>query len=101
MVIYVVLTNVTYVLSLYSAELFFPLYLKSRLFDICPSLLKYENVCLFVCLFVHIFLGLIKTDVDAIWQKVAFYSWEVSKHFLISAELLPLFYISLIFLCKF
>ena len=36
---------------------------------------NYENVCLFV----HLFLGYFEMDLDAIWRKVYFCSWEVSK----------------------
>ena len=63
-------------------------------------------VCLFVCLSVHVFLGHFKTDWNSLWHKVAFYSWEWSKAILVFkiwffTELLPLFYISLRFLCNF
>ena len=70
-------------------------------------LYKYEMfVCLFVCLFVHVFLGHFETDWDTLWHKVAFRPRMSSKTIkfqkkLFFAELLPFFYISLRFLCKF
>ena len=63
-------------------------------------------LCLSVCLFVHIFLGHFETDSDTLWHKVSFrprmssktIKFQKKKFF---AELLPFFYISLRFLCKF
>ena len=40
---------------------------------------KYVNVYLSVCLFVHLFIGHFESDLDALWHKVAFYPWKVSK----------------------
>ena len=69
-------------------------------------LYKYENVCLFVCLFAHVFLGHFETDWETLWHKVSFCFRKCSKTIkfqkkLFFAELLPFFYISLRFLCKF
>ena len=71
-------------------------------------LYKYENVCLFICLSVHVFLGHFETDRDSLWHKLFFSCfWECSKTIIyiflnsIFKELLPFFYISLRFLCKF
>ena len=69
-------------------------------------LYKYENVCLFVCLSVHVFLDHSETDSETLWHKLASCSLECSKtilflKMLLFKELLPFFYISLIFLCKF
>ena len=64
------------------------------------------SVCLSVCLSVHVFLGHFETDRETLWHKLAFCSWECSKtiifvKILFFKELLPFFYISLRFLCKF
>ena len=62
---------------------------------------KHENVCLFVC---SCFLGHFEPDWETIWHKAAFCFLECPKIFLkcvfFCKELLHLFYISLIFLCK-
>ena len=64
------------------------------------------SVCLFVCLSVHVFLGHFVTDWETVWHKVALCFGKCSKTIkflkkLFFAELLPFFYISLRFLCKF
>ena len=66
----------------------------------------YINMKMSVCLFVRIFLGHLESDWDTLWQKVGFRPRKGSKTIkfqkkLFSAELLPFFYISLRFLCKF
>ena len=43
--------------------------------DICT----YINTKMFVCLFVHVFLGHFETDWGTLWYKVAFYSGKGSK----------------------
>ena len=58
------------------------------------------------CLFAHGFLGHFETDWDTLWHTVSFWPWAGSKTItfqktLFFAELLPFFYISLRFLCKF
>ena len=65
-------------------------------------LYKYENVCLSV----RVFLGHLESDSDTLWQKVCFRPRKGPKTIkfqkkLFFAELLPFFYISLRFLCKF
>ena len=37
------------------------------------------SVCLFVCLFLRVYLGHFETNRDTLWQKIAFYPWEGSK----------------------
>ena len=64
------------------------------------------SVCVCVCLFVRVFLAHLKSDWDTLWHKVSFRPRMSSKTIkfqkkLFSAELLPFFYISLRFLCKF
>ena len=66
-------------------------------------LYKYENVCLCVCLCFPFFL---ESDWDTLWHKCILWCRNGSKTIkkikkLFSAELLPFFYISLRFLCKF
>ena len=68
-------------------------------------LYKYENVCVFVCLSVHVLLGHFETDWETLWHKLAFCSWECSKTIIFLKmwflkDCLPFFYISLRFLCK-
>ena len=63
-------------------------------------------VCLFVCLSVHVFLGHFETDWETLWHEVSIRPRKETKTIkfqkkLIFAELLPFFYISLRFLCKF
>ena len=87
------------------------LYSNSRyIFGFCfPGnlyLYKYENVCLSVCLFVHVFLGHFETDWETPWHEVSIWTRKETKTIkfqkeLFFAELLPFFYISLRFLCKF
>ena len=69
-------------------------------------LYKYENVCLSVCVFLRVFLCHLKSDWETFWHKAAFRPRMSSKTIkfqkqLFFAELLPFFYISLRFLCKF
>ena len=74
-------------------------------------LYKYENVCLSVSVCVCVcvctlFFGHLETDWDTLWHTVSFWPWAGSKTItfqktLFFAELLPFFYISLRFLCKF
>ena len=64
------------------------------------------SVCFFVFLSVHVFLGHFETDLETLWHKLAFCSWVCSKIIIFSKmlflkELLPFFYISSRFLCKF
>ena len=64
------------------------------------------SICLFVCLFIHVFLGHFETDWDTLLHKVSFRHRMSCKTIkfqkkLFFAELLPFFYISLRFLCKF
>ena len=62
------------------------------------------SICLFVFLFVRIFLGHLETDWDTLWYKVAFCSGKGSEKIFLKnffKELLLFFYISLRFLCKF
>ena len=61
---------------------------------------------MYVCLFAHVFLGHLESDWDTLWYKVAFRPRMGSKTIIFQkkiffAELLPFFYISLRFLCKF
>ena len=65
-------------------------------------------VCLCVCVWVffRVFLGHLESDWDTLWHKCALMHRNGSKTIqfqkkLFSAELLPFFYISLRFLCKF
>ena len=69
-------------------------------------LYKYENICVFVCLFLTAFIGHLESDWDTLWHKAAIRPRMSSKtiqfqKMLLFAELLPFFYISLRFLCKF
>ena len=64
------------------------------------------SVCLFVCLSVRVFLSHLESDWDTLWHNGSFRSRKGSKTIkfekkLFFAELLPFFYISLRFLCKF
>ena len=59
-----------------------------------------------VCVFVRLFLGHFVTDWETLWHTVAYRPRMSSKTIkfqkrLFFAELLPFFYISLRFLCKF
>ena len=64
------------------------------------------SVCLCVCVSVRVFLGHLECDRDTLWHKCdlwhrnGFKTIKFQKK-LFSAELLPFFYISLRFLCKF
>ena len=63
-------------------------------------------VCLSVCVCFRVFLDHFETDWESLWHKAAFCFWPGSKTIifflkLFFAELLPFFYISLRFLCKF
>ena len=63
-------------------------------------------VCVCVCLCFRVFLGHLESDWDTLWHKCALMPRNGSKTIkfqkkLFSAELLPFFYISLRFLCKF
>ena len=63
-------------------------------------------VCVSVCVFVRVFLGHLESDWNILWYKLALCFRNGSKTIkfqkkLFSAELLPFFYISLRFLCKF
>ena len=59
-----------------------------------------------VCVCVRVFLGHFESDWETVWQEVALCFRKCSKIIkfqkkLFFAELLPFFYISLRFLCKF
>ena len=63
------------------------------------------SVCVCVCVFVRIFLSHLESDWETLWHKGALRPRMSSKtkfqKKLFFAELLPFFYISLRFLCKF
>ena len=64
------------------------------------------SVCVSVCVCIRVFLGHLEPDWDILWYKVALCFRNGSKTIkfqkkLFFAELLPFFYISLRFLCKF
>ena len=40
---------------------------------------KYENICLFLCQFVYLFLVDFEPDWYTLWHKIAYCSWEESK----------------------
>ena len=63
-------------------------------------------VCVFVCVCFRVFLGHLESDWDTLWHNVAFRPQMGSKTIIFQKklffkELLPFFYISLRFLCKF
>ena len=63
-------------------------------------------VCVFVCVCFRVVLGHLESDWDILWYKVALCFRNGSKTIKFQkksffAELLPFFYISLRFLCKF
>ena len=48
--------------------------LYSRIYTFLSLLIKLRK-CVFVCLFVRVFLGHLESDWDTLWHKVGFYPW--------------------------